>query len=76
MTSRAKLGDLTGDTFDEQDVAKALETVIGAMWTGQISTEDGERIAEALGVLRQSSKATDLDDIERRLAALEEAVSG
>jgi hypothetical protein len=40
------------------------------MWTGRVATQDGARIANALGILRQSLETAKLEAIEERLDEL------
>jgi hypothetical protein len=52
-------------------VSACLGKVIRGMLDGSVSTADGARIANALGILRQCLETAQLAAIEERLAAFE-----
>ena len=52
-------------------VVKALSKTIRAMASEEIDTQDGARICNALGIMRGCLETIKLEDIERRLDALQ-----
>ena len=57
------IGDLTGSLTDQG------RAVLAAMGTGKLSTDEAQNILSALASL---ARLQETDDIERRLAALEQ----
>ena len=52
-------------------VVKALGKTIRAMASGEVDTQDGARICNGLGIMRACLETIKLEDIERRLNALQ-----
>lgn len=62
------LPELSGGT-----VAQALAAVVGAVVSGRLTPSEGHALS---GLLEAHRKAVEVEDIDKRLAALEEATKG